>query len=151
MREKTVYLDSSAIVKRYVKEPGSSVVKEAFLKAYSGELALSYSMWNIGEVLGVLDRARASGRLSSDDYEVVRRRFILETKRMVRLGLALVVPLKVGILKESWQLLEKHHIYEADALQVATAKHVGAARFMTGDKHLHEVAVKEGLRSTYLG
>jgi len=151
MREQIVYLDSSAMVKRYVKEPGSNVVKELYLKAYSGELILSFSMWNIGEVLGAFDRASTSGRLSSDVYKVVRRRFILETKRMVKLGLALVVPLKIKILKETWKLLEKYHIYVADALQIATAKYISAARFMTGDRYLHEVAMKEGLKSTYLG
>ncbi|QOJ79262.1 type II toxin-antitoxin system VapC family toxin [Infirmifilum lucidum] len=145
-----VYLDSSAVLKRYVREPGSSRVREVFLKAYSGELVLSYSVWNIGEVLGALDRARASGRLSGEAYELARRRFVLEARRMVKLGLALVIPLKIGVLKESWKLLEKHHIYEADALQIASAKYVNAAHFMTGDKRLHEVAVEEGLRSEYL-
>jgi len=49
------YLDSSAIVKRYVLEPGSDVVAEVYEGALDGELILSFSAWNIGEVLGVLD------------------------------------------------------------------------------------------------
>ena len=151
MRGEVVYLDSSAIVKRYVREPGSDVVREIYLKAYSGELKLSYSLWNIGEVLGVFDRARRAGRLSGEAYVTVKRRFLLEARRMARLGLALVVPLKIRVLRETWSLIEKHHIYEADALQIASARHVNAAQLLTGDKRLHEVAVEEKLNSVYLG
>ena len=48
-----VYLDSSAIVKRYILESGSEVVSNVYCKALNGELTLSFSTWNIGEVLGV--------------------------------------------------------------------------------------------------
>ena len=47
--------------------------------------------------------------------------------------------------------MERHHIYEADAVQVASAKHVSASQFLTGDKRLHEMALREGPNSTYLG
>ncbi len=48
MRGSVVYLDSSAIIKRYIGEPGSDKVRELYLKAYAGEVTLSYSLWNIG-------------------------------------------------------------------------------------------------------
>jgi len=150
MKEQIVYLDSSVIVKRYVEEPGSNIVRELYLKAYSGEVILSYSMWNIGEVLGAFDRARSIGRVDDEVYDVIKRRFLLETRRMVRLGPALVVPLKIRILRESWRLIEKYHIYEADAIQVASARYVNASRFLTGDERLHEVATEEKLNSTHI-
>ncbi len=151
MRGRVVYLDSSAIVKRYVREPGSDVVRGLYLRAYSGDVVVSYNVWNVGEVLEVFDRARRAGRVDDEAYRVVRRRFLLETRRMVRLGVALVVPLKLRILREGWKLIEKHHIYEADAVQIASAKHVSASQFLTGDKRLHEIALREELNSTYLG
>ncbi|OYT56197.1 MAG: PIN domain nuclease, partial [Desulfurococcales archaeon ex4484_217_2] len=76
--------------------------------------------------------------------------FLLETRRLVKLGQLIVVPLKTKIIKESWKLIEKHHIYEADAIQITTAKHINAAQFLTGDKKLHEIAEKEKINSTYL-
>jgi len=138
------------MVKRYIEEPGSSRVRDVYLRAYSGDVILSYSIWNIGEVLGAFDRARRTGRIDNQTYSTVRRRFLLEIRRMVRTALALVVPLKVVILGESWRLVEKHHIYEADAVQIASAKYVKAEEFLTGDEKLHEIATKEGLNSTYL-
>ena len=151
MRGRVVYLDSSAIMKRYVREPGSDVVRGLYLRAYSGDVVVSYNVWNVGEVLGAFDRARRAGRVDDEAYRVIRRRFLLETRRMVRLGVALVVPLKLRILREGWKLIERHHIYEADAVQIASAKQVSASQFLTGDKRLHEVALREGLNSTYLG
>lgn len=150
MRGPIAYLDSSAMVKRYVREPGSDRVKDLYLKAYSGETILSYSLWNIGEVLGALDRAASIGRLDSKAYSTARRRFLLETRRLARLGLLIIVPLRISVLRESWRLLEKHHIYEADALQIASAKYIGATYFITGDKRLSEIASIEKLNSIYL-
>ena len=151
MRGPVVYLDSSAIVKRYVREPGSDVIRRTYLRAYSGDVVLSCSAWNVGEVLGALDRARRLGRLSEKAYSTARRRFLLEVRRMSRLGAMLVVPVRVRILARAWRLVEEHHIYVADALQVATAEYVRASQFMTGDGRLHDVAAKEGLNSVLLG
>ncbi len=100
-------------------------------------------MWNIGEVLGVFDRARNTGRINSRTHSTARKRFLLETRRMLRIGLAVVVPLKARIMMNSWELIEKHHIYEADAIQIASAMNVNASKFLTGDEKLHEIAGKE--------
>ena len=151
MKEQVAYLDSSAIVKRYIKEPGSDVVRGLYLKAYSGDLKISYSLWNIGEVLGAFDRARHTDRLDEDLFRVVKRRFLLETRRAVKLGIVVIVPVKMRILVETWRFIENYHIYEADALQIATAKHLDAKNFLTGDRTLHEIAENENLHSTYLG
>jgi len=45
-----VYLDSSALVKRYVSEPGTGV-DYVFDKGWAGEVSIISSIWNIGEVL----------------------------------------------------------------------------------------------------
>ncbi|GBC71828.1 hypothetical protein HRbin02_01616 [Candidatus Calditenuaceae archaeon HR02] len=150
MRGGVVYLDSSAIVKRYIKEPGSNVVRELYIRAYSGDVTLSYSIWNVGEVLGALDRAKSIGRIDDEKYDISKRRFLTETRRMLKLGLIIMVPLKMRILGESWELIEKHHIYAADAIQITSSKYVNASQFLTGDKRLHEVAVEENLNSKYL-
>lgn len=151
MKEPIIYLDSSAIVKRYVKEVGSDLVRSIYLRTYSGEVILSYSVWNIGEVLGAFDKARKIGRISEDTFNTIRRRFLLETKRMMKLGRLILVPLRTKVLRECWELIMKYHIYEADAIQITSAKYVGAEEFLTGDEQLHEIAIREGLKSNYLG
>ena len=144
MSGRIVYLDSSAIVKRYVQEPGSGLARELYLKAYSGELVLSFSLWNVGEVLSVFDRARRLGRLGGEAYFAARR-------RMSRLGSLILVPVRARLLMECWRLVEKYHIYEADALQITSAKWVKAKTFLTGDGRLRDVALEEGFEAQLLG
>jgi len=146
-----VYLDSSAIVKRYVLETGSDVVGDFYERVLNGELNVAFSAWNIGEVLGVLDKYFRRGWLGKEDYEMARLQFIGEILKLIRLKLVKIIPVRTELLISTWNLVEKYHIYQADALQVVSAKCIGATTFLTGDKLLFEVAVKEGLNSTYLG
>jgi len=145
MRDPVVYLDSSSMVKRYIEEPGSKIVRDIYLKAHSGELTIAFSSWNMGEVLGALDKASVRGILSHENYLTAKNRFLLETRRLARLGVLRLVPVRFKLLIESWDLLEKYHAYQADALQIASAKAVNAANFFTGDKRVCEVANAEGL------
>lgn len=147
MNEKRAYLDSSAIIKRYIKEKNSEKMVELYKRAYQGEVKLAFSLWNIGEVLGVLDKAKRIKRLDKESYELVRARFLSEVLRMKRLGILKVIPVYGSILAESWQLVEKYHIYQADALQILSAKRVNASEFYTADKSLNDVALSEGLNS----
>nr|MDO8063515.1 hypothetical protein [Candidatus Freyrarchaeum guaymaensis] len=64
-------------------------MRETYLEAYSGKLTVSYSIWNIGEVLGVMDRAKRLGMINGEAYSTARSRFLSETRRMIRLGIAL--------------------------------------------------------------
>ena len=54
MTENLVYLDSSAIVKRYTKETGTSTVDFVYRQAELGKLVVGFSIWNIGETVGAL-------------------------------------------------------------------------------------------------
>ncbi len=135
---KIIYLDSSAIVKCYVMEPGSEEVGEVYDRALVGEYIIAFSAWNIGEVLGVLDKYRRRGWLTPKDYAKARTMFVSETLRLLRLGLVRIVPVKTRLLIESWALIEKYHIYEADALQIVSAKRVRVDLLYTGDRRVYE-------------
>ena len=63
----------------------------------------------------------------------------------------MLVPVRARILFESWRIVERRHIYVADALQIASARHVGANSFMTGDRRLHNVATLENINAVLLG
>ncbi len=59
MNAKNVYLDTSSIVKRYVEEKGSKLVDDVYGRAEVGALRISFSMWNVGELIGALDQHRS--------------------------------------------------------------------------------------------
>jgi len=131
---RVVYLDTSAVVKRYVLESGSDVVKALYLSAWNGGVKLSFSLWNISEILGVLSKYYQRGLLGSSEYKAARGMFLSETIRMLKLGLLKIVPLKLDIITESWRIIEKYNIYEADAIQITSAKYIKASEFYTADK-----------------
>jgi predicted nucleic acid-binding protein len=146
-----IYLDSSAIVKRYVLEEGSDKVKEIYLEAFNGGATLHFSVWNLGEVLGALDAYNRRSWLENEDYSAARESFIAETVRLIKLGVAKVVTVKSKLLAQSWLLVEKHHIYEADALQIVSAKNIGADQLLSGDQRLVDISKKEEVNAVYLG
>ncbi len=147
MSEQIVYLDTSVIVKRYVAESGSDYMKNIYKSAYNVKLKIAFSLWNVGETLGVLDKAKRLGRLNEEDYGLVKRRFLGETTRLLKLNVLIIVDLKSFIIKQTWKIMEKYQLYQADALQIASANYIGANSFLVSDKKLHEAALKEGLNS----
>lgn len=138
------YLDSSAIVKRYSREAGTTGVVVVYRSAYDGRSTLCFSEWNIGEVLGVLQRkARISSRPRA--YASRKNRLHGEVATLSRLGSLEVAVVSSRALRESWSVLEQHQLYVADALQIVTARTQACDHFVTGDGNLRATAGVEGL------
>ena len=142
-----IYLDSSAIVKRYISEPGSSAVDLVFDRCWLGELSITTSIWNLGEVLGVFDVRRRRGWLSEDEFRDVLRNFTGEITRLLRLRVLEILPVLTSILVDSWSLVLGEHIYEADALQIQTCIYSGSNVLLSADKELINVALRTGIKA----
>ena len=89
--------------------------------------------------------------ITDDEYRIAKLRLLRETLRLIRLKMLIPVPLKLSILRDAWKIIEKYHIYQADAIQVVSAKVVNADEVVTADKRLYQVLVSEGLRAKYVG
>ena len=142
-----IYLDSSAIVKRYIFETGSSAMDYLFDRSWAGEVSIASSLWNIGEVLGVLDERRRRGWLDQSEYKKTLESFVGETVRLTRLKVLELFPVSTPILVESWPLILDEGVYEADALQIRTCMHSDSNAFLSSDKELISVALKTGLKA----
>ena len=151
MSGRKAYLDSSALVKRYVEEKGSDLIKNLYRKAYSGEVKLVTSLWNVGETLGVFDRKKRRGELDDKTHDFIRRALLADVKRLSTLGVLELVPVHSLLLADAWKIIERHHIHQADALQIVSAKYESVEEFYTADKRLHTVALSEGLNSILVG
>lgn len=142
MGGKRVYLDTSAIVKRYVEEEHSDVVDEIYDGAHAGRIEIGFSLWNIGEVAAVLSKYARRGVL--EDPKAVFERFVGESRLLSRLGQAEVVPITYGLMSSAVGYVLKHSMYIADALQMASAENFD--EFLTFDEELARVARSEGLK-----
>lgn len=144
---KTIYLDTSSLIKRYLRENGTEVVDELFALAERGEVKLVFSIWGIGESLGVLDKKQVRKIISEEGFSEARRRLMQETKKLVRLGALEVKPVLGKTLTKTYGLLLKHHMYVADALHLASAIERRVDEFYSCDTELLEAASMEGLHA----
>jgi predicted nucleic acid-binding protein len=126
----TLYLDSSALVKRYVKEAGSDLLVEAM------ERADTYKMCRIGFVETV--RAVALGGEPGDVERV--------ESDWTRVD---VVEVDGGLAEDAAWLAVRHRLRTLDALHLAAALAVadGETTFVTWDTDLHRAAREQGLRT----
>jgi predicted nucleic acid-binding protein len=147
MAEQIVYLDSGALVKRYIKEDGTDIVDNIFRDAESNNAIIYSSLWNIGEVTGVFDRYDRKNIVKLGD---VLDKFLNEIERLGSKGSFEIVNINYALIKEATNYVIKHHIYIADALQIASCKSVGCNDFFTSDKNLNEAATKEKINSVLL-
>lgn len=143
MNVQSVYLDTNAIVKRYLVEEGSELVDELYDKAHSGEVLLGFSLWNIGEVAVVLDKYERRGVLGSarDAFS----KFVGETRFLIRINQLRLMPLSLGVLFTATKYVFKYGIYVADAIQLSSARDFHS--FLTYDRGLAGIATMEGLNA----
>ena len=145
-----VYLDSSAIVKRYLKEIGSESMDflyDGLEKEEEFELLLSFSSWNVGEVFGAIDTRQQRGDIDKKSMMKALSFFSRETKKFVAMRRMEILPIGSRVLTRCRDLVLKYHIYQADALQLASAKQAGAQLFISADKKLVDCAKSEQMES----
>jgi predicted nucleic acid-binding protein len=147
MQEKLVYLDTSSLVKRYIAETGSEVVDRVYSESEAGRLRIAFSIWNIGEAVGVFDRYRVRELISDEEFKRARANLISESLKLSRLEALSLLPMTSLSLAASWSLVSKHHIYVADALQITSSKEVGADLLLGADRRLLEAANAEGVKT----
>lgn len=141
----SVLLDANAVLKRYVAEVGSAAIEGVYRAADAGRVHLVYSLWTPGECLGVLDRLDRQGRLPPAGLPRARRALLGESARLARIGMLTVVPLRARLIRTAWALLLRHHIYQADAIQIATGLAQGVEAILTSDAEVRRAAASEGL------
>jgi len=87
-----LYLDTGAILKRYIIESGTNEIDLIFDKAEIGELTIITSLWNIGEALGVLDEKLRRGWLTEREFQQTMNLFADELLKLMRLKRLEITP-----------------------------------------------------------
>jgi predicted nucleic acid-binding protein len=119
-----VFLDSSALAKRYVQEPGSDRV-EAILSSAS---SLGISVICVAEVVAALCRRRRERKLSEQQYLKAKRALFEDVED------ASVVNVTDQIMARAIELLERWPLRSSDALHVASAAAWSAELFVSADE-----------------
>ncbi|WP_025321164.1 type II toxin-antitoxin system VapC family toxin [Deferrisoma camini] len=136
-----LYCDTSALVKRYVREAHT----EAVLAAWRDAVQVASSEVACAECLAALARRRRAGDLGERDHERVRSRFLDDFRAMVR------VPVGDAVNRLVARLVLEHPLRGFDAIHLASAllikEHVrGKVVFACYDQVLAQSARAVGLR-----
>ncbi len=125
-----VFFDSSALVKRYIEEPGSGRVGELIGKAK--EIAVCIVC--VPEVLSACNRLVREKRIDSEQYEWIKNEFLLD------IGEFVVIDMTNEVIIRSIQCLEKGVLRSLDALHIASAVEYKCGLFVTGDQRQINIA-----------
>jgi predicted nucleic acid-binding protein len=136
-----VFLDSSALAKRYVNETGSDRVGEILSAASS----LGLSVICLSEVVSGLYRLRREGKLSPPQYAANKRALIQDVEASV------VIHITDQVVARAVELLERWPLRSSDALHVACAAEWGTDLFVSADERQCRAARGYGLRVEALG
>lgn len=132
----TVFLDSSALAKRYVRESGSDRVDEILMAASS----LGVSVISITEIVSALCRHRRERRLSPVQYAAAKRAFFEDVAD------ASVINVAETTVARAVELLERWALRSADSLQVASAAEWKTDLFVSADRRQCAAARAYGLQ-----
>jgi predicted nucleic acid-binding protein len=143
------FLDSSALVKRYVTETGTSWVQSVTHPSVHNRLIIARLTWV--EVLSALARRRREGSLSSEQVTgaINSLRYDLDTYYQV-------IEVSRALAEAAGQLTIRHPLRAYDAIQLASALHIHPSfaharltslTFAAADDRLLAIAQAEGLRT----
>ncbi|ASJ13821.1 type II toxin-antitoxin system VapC family toxin [Thermococcus radiotolerans] len=129
------FFDTSALVKHYHIERGSSIVNE-LMENY----VVAISELAILEMTSALNRRFLSGELTKRKLEWVLERFYSDLENYV------VVTISSETVSLATSLVLKHGLKTLDSLQLASALRIKdeASIFVTFDERLKNAAEKEG-------
>ena len=141
------YLDSSALVKRYLRESGSKWMV-SLTDALSSQGFFSAELVMV-EVVAALGRAQRDGRISTGQRDRIVARFLDEFQ-----GILEVMPVSSRVLRLANHLALRRALRAYDAVHLATALDVvgdlsqaglPSPIFVSADGQLLEAARAEGL------
>jgi predicted nucleic acid-binding protein len=119
-----VFLDSSALAKRYVQEPGSERVEQVLALASS----LGVSVLCVPEVVSALCRLRRERKLSPQQYSKAKQALCEDIED------ASIVHITDQVVARAVKLLERWPLRSSDAVQVASATEWSADLFVSADE-----------------
>ncbi len=138
-----IYLDTSALVKRYVEEKGSGVVWHLF----EMEERLITAKIAYAEALAAFCRRRREGYLAETDHASLRQKFESDWAACID-----VVELTDGVLKDAGRLIDEYPLQGFDAIHLASALLIrnrvkAEIIFVCSDRNLLDAVEKKNLHT----
>lgn len=131
-----VFLDSSALAKRYIEEAGSERVEQILLSATS----LGLSVLCLPEIISALSLRRRERRLTASQYGSAKRALLQDV------GDSSIINLTDKVVARATELLEPWPLRSSDSIQVASAAEWATDVFISADERQCAAARAYGLQ-----
>jgi len=135
------FLDSTALVKLFVREPGTDAIIRLMETTEDNRKLISAG--TPLELYAALKRRERCGGIAPEDGEAARSILRVEAARMVQ------QPLNPAVLEAAREVLDRHELRSSEALQLGAAVvaremfHGMEIVFVSADEHLLEAARAE--------
>jgi uncharacterized protein len=136
-----VFFDSSAFVKRYIREPGTDEVLDWCERAT--EIGLAGI--TLPEIISAFCRLRRESLVSVEQYRVLKSSLLADIED------AALCDLAPTVMAQTVLALENNTLRAMDAIHIGSAVILKADVFISADKRQCEAAVQVGLRVVSLG
>ncbi|WP_337861084.1 type II toxin-antitoxin system VapC family toxin [Ferroplasma sp.] len=130
------YLDTSAIVKRYLNEDSSDKVDEIFKKVYAGENKIIISVIVFGEISTVFDKYEQRGVINNAQFYYSE--FLNEMLKLTKVNSIQVINITAENIIKSGKMCIKKHIPLMDTIHIVSA--FNSDIFITADKAQYSTA-----------
>lgn len=131
-----IFLDSSALAKRYIEEKGSDQVQTIL----SSASALAVSVICVPEIVSALCRRRRERKISTAEYRSAKASVLSDIDD------ATVIGMTEEVIAQAVALLEQFPLRSADALHIACASEWSTDLFVSADDRQCKAARTRGLR-----
>jgi uncharacterized protein len=128
-----LFFDTSSLIKKYIEEVGSDSGFDLCMQA--DEIALS-AITRM-EFFSALSRLLHTGYIDKESFEIACQEFEEDCKDYT------FMQFEKSTENKAIELLKNYHLRTLDSIQLASAKLSNSSKFITSDKKLFEVAVKE--------
>jgi len=129
------FLDSSALAKRYLEEPGSDEVEEVLAETTS----LGLSVICLPEIISALCRRHREASITERGYRAAKQALLDDVRD------AEVINITPDVVKQATVALETNVLRAMDALHLGCALEWGAELFVSADERQVQAAENCGL------
>lgn len=138
------FFDSSALVKRYLSEPGSSWIS-ALADPAAGNTVVIVEITRVEIAAALASRQRIQGGITQAERDRLFRLLVRHNTIEYE-----VIPVSTSIVDRAMELTQKHRLRGYDAVQLAAALEVRATARTAGLSEVAFVAADEDLLASAL-
>lgn len=134
-----VFFDTSALIKRYIDEPGTSLIENIFRESDS----IFVSAISEIEAHSTFKRLLVEKAVSPSDYLVLKEEFGMDFRHFN------VIPMDDPVIENAKKMIENHRLKTLDSIQLGSALSLidEIDAFICSDEKLIRAAKKEGFET----